>query len=72
MSTDETTIRFGCGSIFTWLLGIPTAIIGYEIHGSIFWSVIDLLFYPIVWAKWLICQEVNMTIIKNAFSFFLQ
>lgn len=68
--SKETTVNFGCLPVV--LCAIPTAIIGHEIHGSIFWSIIDFLFWPLAWAKWLICQEVNMTIIKSAFDFFLQ
>ena len=55
-----------------FLIGLPTAITGYAIHHSIFWSIMDYLFYPLAWAKWLILQEVNLTIIKTAFSFFLK
>jgi hypothetical protein len=55
-----------------WLLGIPTAIIGYAIHHSIFWSVMDFIFLPLAWIKWLICQEVSVSVIKSAFSFFLK
>lgn len=53
------------------IIAISTAIIGYEIHNSIFWSIIDLVFWPIAWLKWMVCHEVNMTIIKSAFDFFL-
>lgn len=49
-----------------------TAMIGYHIHSSIFWSIVDWLFAPIVWIKWLICQDVNMTIIRETFSFFFK
>lgn len=62
------SINLGLG----WILGIPTAMIGYNIHGSIGWAIFDLIFYPIAWAKWLIMQEVNMSIIRNTFSFFMQ
>jgi hypothetical protein len=54
------------------IMGVATAMIGYNIHGSIFWSIMDFIFVPIVWAKWLICQEVNLTIIKGTFEFFLK
>jgi hypothetical protein len=46
--------------------------IGYTIHGSIFWAIIDWIFMPIAWCKWLICHEVNMTIIRETFSFFFK
>lgn len=54
------------------IISIASAMIGYEIHGSFFWSFIDFFFWPLAWFKWMICHEVNMTIIKNAFEFFLQ
>lgn len=53
------------------IISISTAIIGYEIHSSIFWSIVDFIFWPLAWLKWMICHEVNLTIIKSAFSFFL-
>jgi hypothetical protein len=60
-------------SPFVSICAIFTAIIGYHINdGSLFWAIIDLLFWPIAWIKWLICQEVNISIIKEAFSFFLR
>ena len=47
-----------------------TAMIGYTIHGSFFWAVIDFIFSPVAWAKWLICHEVTMAVIKNTFTWF--
>ena len=49
-----------------------TAMIGYQIHKDFFWAIIDFLIYPFAWLKWLICQEVNLTIIKETFSFFFK
>lgn len=53
------------GSIFT-------TIIGQTIHNSFWWGFVDFLFWPLVWIKWLICKDVNITIIKEAFNWFLQ
>lgn len=53
------------------LFSLATAIIGHAIHHSVFWSIVDFLFSPIAWLKWLICHEVNLTIIRKAFDFFL-
>lgn len=58
------------GWIYT-LFCFCTAMIGYQIHNSIFWSIVDFFFTPIAWMKWLICHEVSLTIIKKAFAFFL-
>ena len=55
-----------------WIFSVPTAIIGMSIHGSIWWAIFDFLFYPFVWLKWLLFKEVNLSIIKSAFEFFLQ
>ncbi len=53
------------------IAAILSAFIGHAIHGSIFWTIVDFFFWPIAWIKWLICQEVNVSLIKGAFSFFL-
>jgi len=60
------------GSIIWFPCAICTAIVGNAIHHSIFWSICDVIFIPLAWAKWLICQEVNMSIIRSAFSFFFK
>ena len=49
---------------------VCTAMIGYNIHGSVGWSILDFFFAPLVWIKWLVLHEVNLTIIKDTFSFF--
>ncbi len=57
------------GIIYTILSAI-TAKIGYTIHSSIFWSIIDFIFPMFAWAKWLFMEEVNMSVIRNSFQFF--
>ena len=49
---------------------ICTALIGYTIHGSIFWSVMDFFFVPFVWIKWFIYHEVTISIIRQTFNWF--
>lgn len=49
------------------VFSIMTAMIGYQIHHSIFWSIMDFLFTPFAWIKWLVLHEVNLTIIKGTF-----
>jgi hypothetical protein len=56
--------------IIVLILSALTAIIGYGIHKSVFWAICDFIFFPVAWIKWLICQEVSVSIIKQAFSFF--
>ncbi len=46
--------------------------VGDTINDSGFWAVIDFIFTPLAWAKWLICHEVTLTIIKHTFNSFLQ
>lgn len=58
---------------FIWpIAAFATALIGYRIHGSVFWAIMDFFFMPFAWAKWFIYQEVNLTIIKSTFEFFLK
>jgi hypothetical protein len=54
------------------ILCFITAMIGYTIHNSLFWSIIDFIFMPYVWCKWIVCHEVNISIIKKTFEFFLK
>jgi len=53
-------------------VALATAMIGYNIHHSLFWAIADFIFWPVAWCKWLICQQVNLSIIKGTFSFFLK
>jgi hypothetical protein len=53
------------------ILCTATAMIGYTIHGSLFWSIMNFIFCPISWAKWLICKEVSFSVIKQTFAFLL-
>lgn len=54
------------------VFAIFTAVIGYHIHGGFFWTAMDFIFSPLAWLKWLICHEVNMSVIKATFGFFFQ
>ena len=60
------------GNLLWGIFSIGTAIVGYEIHSSIFWSIMDFLFSPLAWAKWLVCHQISISVIKSAFSFFLK
>lgn len=62
------TIKLGfIGTIFA----VATAMIGYHIHHSIFWSIMDFFFSPFAWCKWMIMKQVSLSIIKSTFAFFL-
>ena len=58
------------GGLIWLLFDIAIAMIGYTIHSSLFWAIMDFIFSPIACIKWLIMHEVNLTIIKQTFSFF--
>ena len=68
----------GCAvwNILYIIAAIFTARLGYFINLQndswfpAFWAIVDFFFWPIAWIKWLICEQVNMSIIKEAFSFF--
>lgn len=49
---------------------VLTAMIGYSIHGNLFYSIINFIFTPISWLVWLICHDVTVSIIKETFSWF--
>lgn len=52
------------------VFSVLTAMIGYQIHGSFFWSIVDFFFTPLAWIKWLICHEVTASVLHNTFSWF--
>ena len=57
-------------SLLYRIVCVCTAMVGYQIHGSVLWGILDFFFAPLVWIKWLVLHEVNLTIIKDTFSFF--
>jgi hypothetical protein len=62
---------YSIGNFLYTIICICTAMIGYKIHGSIFWAIIDFIFCPLIWIKWIICHDVTLSIIKQTFSWFL-
>ena len=64
MSTKE------FGRLLYTLFSVITAMVGYQIHNSLFWSIVDFFVSPLAWTKWFVCHEVNMTLIKQTFEFF--
>ena len=56
--------------LFYTIVCVLTAMIGYTIHSSIFWSIMDFFFAPFAWIKWLIFREVTMAVIKATFTWF--
>jgi hypothetical protein len=54
------------------IFSLATAVVGKQIHGSVFWAVVDFIFAPLVWLKWLIYHDVSLSIIGKAFEFFFK
>jgi hypothetical protein len=44
--------------------------VGYHIHGSVAWSVVDFFFTPLAIAKWLVYHEVTASVVKATFAWF--
>lgn len=66
-------VNIGCQIPGVGLIGaICTTMIGQTIHNSFWWGFIDFLFWPLVWVKWLIYQDVTLSIIKESFSWFFK
>ncbi len=49
-----------------------TAMVGYHIHGDLFWAVVDFFFWPWAILKWLFCGEINLSVIRETFGFLLK
>ena len=63
----------GIGSqILRVLVAVGTAMIGYAMHHSLLWSILDFFFWPLAWVKWIVYQEVTMSIIKQTFAWFFK
>jgi hypothetical protein len=59
----------GFNSLIIVIIKTMIAMIGYTIHGSLFWSVVDFIFSPIAVIKWLICHEITFEVIRQTFAF---
>ncbi len=57
-------------NLLYFLFCLVTAMIANHIYDDLFWAIISFLFAPFAWIKWLVCKEVNWTVIKETFSFF--
>lgn len=54
------------------LFGLCTAMVGYEIHQNVFFSIINFILWPISLGFWFVTHEINVTIIKETFNFFFK
>jgi hypothetical protein len=66
-TNESFDISFGFAHM---IIGTFTSMVGYHIHHSIFFAVMDWIFFPLVWIKWFIYHEVTLNIIKETFAFF--
>jgi hypothetical protein len=57
--------------IYLFLAAI-VAILGYHIHGSVFFGFIDFLFWPLALMKWLIYKQISLSVIKSTFTWFFK
>jgi L-lactate permease len=56
---------------FNSVLAVVVGMIGYKLNNdSFFWGIVDGLFYPIALIKWIVCDELTLTLIKQTFPFF--
>lgn len=71
MSTKHVHYHYSSsiGKFLYFLVCTATAMIGYQIHHSVFYSILNFIFAPLSWLVWLVCHDVNMTIIHKAFDF---
>jgi hypothetical protein len=54
------------------VFGSLTSMIGYTIHKSVGWAIIDFLCWPLALDKWLIYHEITRSVIKETFNFLYQ
>ena len=67
-SSSGSTLFLGINIVISTI----TAIIGHQMHGSVGWAIVNFIFSWTSWIKWLICKDITMSIIKEAFGFFFQ
>jgi len=65
-----TLFDFSMKKLLYLVLSVMTAMVGYTIHGSVCWAIVDFFFTPIAIIKWLICHELTLSVIKETFSWF--
>lgn len=57
-------------TVLYMFIAVIVTMIGYTIHGSLLWSIVNYLFWPIAIVKWLICHELTLAVIKQTFAWF--
>ena len=51
------------------IFSIFVAMVGYTIHHSVFWCIMDFLFAPFTLIKWIVLHEITFSIIQQTFYF---
>lgn len=54
------------------VLAIATGMIAYRLYHGVLTAIILAIFWPITCIKWLICQEVTLTVLKATFGWFMK
>lgn len=58
-------------SSYNYVLATLTGMIGYNINNnSICWGIVDGIFYPFAIIKWIVCEQLTLSLIKQTFPFF--
>jgi hypothetical protein len=58
------------GNLLYLIMAVLIAMVGYTIHGSLFWAIVDFFFWPLAIIKWLICKQLTLAVIKLTFAWF--
>jgi len=54
---------------------VMSSMIGYTVNQKLgssmpwFWATLDFFFWPFAWLKWLFLKQINLSTIKETFSF---
>ena len=65
---SERKVRISIGPVHT-LVGVLTAMVGYTIHSSLGWALVDFFFWPVAICYWLVTHQLTLTVVKNTFAF---
>jgi hypothetical protein len=58
------------GGILALAISLFTAMVGHTGHHSVFWAIMDFIFWPIAWIKWLCLHQVTAATVRQTFSWF--
>lgn len=68
---EARTDNVGCRVPGLWIVAsLFTTLVGQTIHGT-WWGIVDFFFWPLVWIKWVLFGEVNLSVLKETIEPFL-